>query len=95
MNIADLETYLDSVIDIAHDAGELILQVYRGEFDVEIKGDGTPLTIADQRAHNLICNRLLNLTPEIPILSEESDHISYEERSKWRTYWLVDPLDGK
>jgi 3'(2'), 5'-bisphosphate nucleotidase len=94
MNIADLETYLDSVIDIAHDAGELILQVYRGEFNVEIKGDGTPLTIADQRSHNLICNRLLELTPEIPVLSEESDFITYEDRSQWRTYWLVDPLDG-
>lgn len=94
MNITDLEHYLDSVLDIAHDAGELILQVYRDEFDVEIKGDGTPLTIADERSHNLICNRLLELTPEIPILSEESKGISYEDRSQWQTYWLVDPLDG-
>ena len=94
MNITDLEAYLDTVIDISHDAGELILEVYRDPFDVEIKGDGTPLTIADQRSHNLICSRLLELTPDIPILSEESEHISFEERSKWRTYWLVDPLDG-
>ena len=94
MNITDLEAYIDTVIDIAHDAGELILEVYRDPFDVEIKGDGTPLTIADQRSHNLICSRLLELTPDIPILSEESDHIPFEERSKWRTYWLVDPLDG-
>ena len=94
MNIADLEIYLDTVIDIAHDAGELITQVYRGEFDVEIKDDGTPLTIADQRSHNLICNRLLELTPEFPVLSEESDYITYEDRRHWRNYWLVDPLDG-
>ncbi|MGH1426905.1 MAG: 3'(2'),5'-bisphosphate nucleotidase CysQ [Arenicella sp.] len=94
MNIADLEAYLDTVIDIAHDAGELILAVYRDGFDVEMKGDGTPLTIADQRSHNLICSRLLELTPDIPILSEESDHIAYEDRCRWRSYWLVDPLDG-
>ncbi len=94
MNIADLEAYLETIIDIAHDAGELILDVYSDDFDVETKGDGTPLTIADQRSHNLICSRLLELTPNIPILSEESEKISYEERSRWRTYWLVDPLDG-
>ena len=94
MNISDLEAYLDTVIDIAHDAGELILEVYQHPFDVEIKGDGTPLTIADQRSHNLICTRLLELTPDIPILSEESDHITYADRKQWKTYWLVDPLDG-
>lgn len=94
MNISELEAYLDTVIDIAHDAGELILEVYRDPFDVEIKGDGTPLTIADQRSHNLICSRLLELTPNIPILSEESDHIDFDERRRWKNYWLVDPLDG-
>jgi len=94
MNISDLEAYLDTVIDISHDAGELILDVYRNEFNVEIKGDGTPLTIADQRSHNLICSRLLELTPDIPILSEESENIEFSDRSRWRTYWLVDPLDG-
>ena len=94
MNISDLEAYLDTVIDIAHDAGELILEIYQNPFDVEIKGDGTPLTIADQRSHNLICTRLLELTPNIPILSEESDHIPYADRKLWKTYWLVDPLDG-
>jgi len=94
MNISDLEGYIDSVIDISHDAGELILEVYQDGFNVEIKGDGTPLTIADQRSHNLICSRLLELTPDIPILSEESDKIEFADRSRWRTYWLVDPLDG-
>jgi 3'(2'), 5'-bisphosphate nucleotidase len=94
MNISDLKNLETDIIDIAQDAGELILQVYRGEFDVEIKDDGTPLTIADQRSHNLICSRLLELTPEIPILSEESKNVTYEDRKNWRTYWLVDPLDG-
>ena len=94
MNIAELNTLIDPVIDIAQDAGELILQVYRNEFDVEIKNDGTPLTIADQRSHDLICKRLLELTPNIPVLSEESHSVSYAERQQWKTYWLVDPLDG-
>lgn len=94
MNKTELNALIDPIIDIAQDAGELILQVYQEAFDVEIKGDGTPLTIADQRSHNLICQRLIELTPEIPILSEESKEISYQERSQWKIYWLVDPLDG-
>jgi len=94
VNKTELNALIDPIIDIAQDAGELILQVYREEFDVEIKGDGTPLTIADQRSHNLICQRLAELTPDIPILSEESGKISFEERRNWNIYWLVDPLDG-
>jgi len=94
VNKTELNALIDPIIDIAQDAGELILQVYREEFDVEMKGDGTPLTIADQRSHNLICQRLAALTPDIPILSEESGKISYEERRNWNIYWLVDPLDG-
>lgn len=94
MHLSDITSLIDPVIDIAQDAGELILQVYRGEFEVEIKGDGTPLTIADQRSHQLICQRLMELTPDIPILSEESVGIDYETRRQWQTFWLVDPLDG-
>jgi len=94
MLIKELEKLIEPAIDIAHDAGELILEVYQSEIDVEIKGDGSPLTLADQRSHNLICNRLMELTPDIPVLSEESDEITFEERAQWKAYWLVDPLDG-
>lgn len=94
MHTSQLKELIEPVIDIAHDAGELIMEVYKHDFGVEIKGDGSPLTIADQRSHNLICQRLLELTPSIPVLSEESDSITYADRSGWKAYWLVDPLDG-
>jgi 3'(2'), 5'-bisphosphate nucleotidase len=45
-------------------------------------------------SHNLILQRLTALTPDIPILSEESAKLPFAERASWQTYWLVDPLDG-
>jgi 3'(2'), 5'-bisphosphate nucleotidase len=84
----------DPVRKLARIAGEAILHVYRGEFEVEQKSDDSPLTAADLAAHHVIVDGLAALTPGLPVLSEESAAISFEERSRWSTYWLVDPLDG-
>jgi 3'(2'), 5'-bisphosphate nucleotidase len=61
---------------------------------VEQKKDKSPLTIADRRSHRLISEYLLPRYPETPILSEEGRGIPFEERKKWVSFWLVDPLDG-
>ena len=86
--------YLDAVRDLAGKAGEKILEIYNTEFSVEEKDDQSPLTAADMASHNVIVKGLEQLTPEIPVLSEESAKIPFEERSGWETYWLIDPLDG-
>ena len=71
------------------------MQVYGDkDFGVEIKSDDSPLTRADLAAHNIIVAGLSERVPDIPILSEESDSITFEERSSWKRYFLVDPLDG-
>ncbi len=88
------EALLEAVCQIAEDAGSAILEVYRQPFEVEDKSDGSPLTTADRLAHRLICERLAELTPEIPILSEESADVDASERLGWSRFWLVDPLDG-
>jgi 3'(2'), 5'-bisphosphate nucleotidase len=76
-------------------AGNAILEIYEtADFGVEIKSDDSPLTKADLAAHNVIVKDLKSITPDVPILSEESASIPYSERSKWNKYWLVDPLDG-
>ena len=85
---------IDSVIDIACFAGNAIMDIYNSEFDYELKNDASPLTKADKISNNIILKSLSDLTPDIPILSEESSEIPFEERSLWKTYWLVDPLDG-
>jgi len=87
-------SYLDDVRTLAKQAGEKILEVYNTEFAVEEKDDKSPLTAADMASHTTIVTRLEALTPDIPVLSEESAKIPYEERAGWQTYWLIDPLDG-
>ena len=85
---------LAQVCVIARAAGAAIMQVYRGEFAVEHKLDRSPLTEADLAAHRIIVAALAELTPEWPVLSEESASVSWEKRARWQRYWLIDPLDG-
>ena len=90
----NLETLIEPVTDIAIRAGEQILEIYATDFEIETKADESPLTAADKASHNTIVAALAELTPDIQILSEESDAITWEERSQWPEYWLIDPLDG-
>jgi 3'(2'), 5'-bisphosphate nucleotidase len=86
---------LERVADIARRAGREILEVYAsGEPAATAKADRSPLTLADLRSHHLIVASLRELTPELPVLSEEAARTPFAERSQWRRYWLVDPLDG-
>jgi 3'(2'), 5'-bisphosphate nucleotidase len=89
-----LEELLPAVLDIAHDAGRRILEIYESNFAVEAKEDRSPLTEADMASHREIVAGLKQLTPDIPVLSEESGEIPYGQRRQWQEYWLVDPLDG-
>jgi len=90
----ELRRVLPDVIELARQAGQIILDVYHTDFHIENKKDNTPVTCADFAANDLIVKSLSELTPHIPVLSEESDEIPFAERSRWETYWLVDPLDG-
>ena len=85
---------MPAVVDISMEAGGKILDIYRTNFDVRKKDDQSPLTEADMAAHDTIIGRLGELTPAIPVLSEESAEVPFETRSQWQTYWLVDPMDG-
>ncbi len=89
-----LRELVNPVCEIARQAGAEIMKIYRHGFEVEEKNDHSPLTTADMASHCLISEQLRMLTPDIPILSEESGEIPYSERSAWTNYWLIDPLDG-
>ena len=88
------EQLIISTVQIAKEAGEAITGIYNSDFDCQLKKDLSPITAADNLSHNIITEKLKTLTPEIPILSEESCDIPYKIRSQWAQYWLVDPLDG-
>ncbi len=84
---------LQLAIDAAYKAGDQILKIYESEeFGVLEKEDNSPLTKADKASHDVIVEHLKDTN--IPVLSEEGSNISYEERSKWELFWMIDPLDG-
>ncbi|GLR19247.1 3'(2'),5'-bisphosphate nucleotidase CysQ [Portibacter lacus] len=86
---------LEKLQEIAINAGHAILKIYESDdFGVEVKGDDSPLTKADQAANTIICDGLVTLFPEIPIISEENKEVPYEVRKDYDYFWLVDPLDG-
>ncbi len=90
-----IEALAPHLIETAETAGAAIMQVYEGDdFGTVTKADNSPLTKADLASNKVILERLQALTPDIPILSEESKHLPYAERKSWTRFWLVDPLDG-
>lgn len=95
MTLAASRALLDPLVDIARRAAREILAIYgRGAVSVTTKADSTPLTEADLAAHRIIVPALAELTPGVPVLSEEAADTPFAERRMWRRYWLVDPLDG-
>lgn len=91
----DLKT-VESILPIAREAGKAILEIYQSPDTVQvtIKKDNSPVTMADYASHTIITKQLLQLYPNIPILSEEGKDIPYNTRKDWEYYWCVDPLDG-
>ncbi len=88
---------IKTISAIARKAGEEILSIYNdADFSkvVNFKEDNSPLTLADKAAHKVIVAGLEKHYPEIPIISEEGEEITYENRKNWSIFWLVDPLDG-
>ena len=87
-----MKQYLATAIRASIDGGLAIMEVYETAFEVEIKDDNSPLTLADKSANDVI-NSYLEKTP-FPIISEENKLLDYSTRKEWKQCWMVDPLDG-
>lgn len=85
-----METYLESARAAAERASVEILRYYRGDFQVEIKDDQTPVTVADREAEEIIRDRLLGDFPDHGFYGEEGG----KEQADADYLWLVDPIDG-
>ena len=70
------------------------MDIYTTDFCVDTKQDNTPVTQADLAAHRCLVDGLIQLTPRLPVLSEEGTEIPFAIRRQWPRYWLLDPLDG-
>ncbi|MCC7271425.1 MAG: 3'(2'),5'-bisphosphate nucleotidase CysQ [Alphaproteobacteria bacterium] len=79
---------------IAGRAGDAILGVYGGDHHARAKADASPVTLADELADRLIVAALRELTPAVPVVSEETVETSGPAARGSRRFWLVDPLDG-
>ena len=88
-----MKKLLHTAITAAIEAAKAILEIYHsGDFDIELKGDNSPLTKADTASHNVIVSYLTKTG--IPVLSEEGRDIPFKERKSWKQLWIVDPIDG-
>ena len=92
--LSDRENLCRQITEIAVEAGDKILEIYNKDFDVTLKGDDSPVTEADVAAEKVILKGLARITPDIPVLAEESVAAGRIPDLSGGTFWLVDPLDG-
>lgn len=85
---------IKDIKQIAKDAGDAVMVIYKKDFNIEYKDDNSPLTEADTKANEIICGALEKLYPNIPIMSEENKQVPYDERKNREYYWCIDPIDG-
>lgn len=90
MNNISHEEYLAPCLEIAKEAGKLIMGYYAGVFATQHKDDKSPVTDADIKANHYITQALSQLTPHIPVIAEEDKALG----EGGELFWLVDPLDG-
>ncbi len=88
-----MKALLETAIKASLEAGKRIMEIYENEdFEVDFKGDDSPLTKADLASHHIIMDHLRS--KNIPVLSEEGKDLPYEQRKDWKQLWIVDPIDG-
>ena len=92
MELNKLENIAKELISVFLDAGKKSIELRDKGLKKEIKSDNTPVTNADIEVNNLITNKIKKLTPEIPIVSEESSENKFND--KLNIFWLIDPIDG-
>src|SRR5258708_18128111 len=90
----DLPALAEALMPIVARAGDAIRRLSDSGFTVQRKDDNSPLTRADLESQRVIIEGLTKVTPDVPILSEESAQAPWDERKTWRELWVVDPLDG-
>ena len=90
----DLDQLAAALMPTVGQAGAAIMRIYDSAFSVQRKDDDSPLTQADLESQRVILAALAKLSPDIPVLSEESAQAPWQERRHWKELWVVDPLDG-
>ena len=92
MNKSELKNIAESLIETFNVAGQESIDLYAKGLKIEIKSDNSPVSNGDLRCNELITNKILELTPNIPIVSEET--VDLKIKNKHKIFWLIDPIDG-
>ena len=92
MKITELKTISENLIDTFNDAGKISIELYKKGLKIEIKDDQSPVSNGDLAVNELITNKIKKLTPNIPIISEETVDLTIKNKAK--VFWLIDPIDG-
>jgi 3'(2'), 5'-bisphosphate nucleotidase len=89
---SELKTIGESLIDTFNDAGRVSIDLYKKGLQIEIKEDKSPVSNGDLKVNELITNKIKELTPNIPIISEET--VDLYKKNQAKVFWLIDPIDG-
>ncbi len=92
MDKVELKKIAEELLDTFNKAGEDSIKLYEDGLKIEIKEDGSPVSNGDLRVNEVISEKISNLTPNIPIISEETVDLKKKNNSK--IFWLIDPIDG-
>ena len=92
MKTSQLKSISENLIDTFYDAGKVAIDLYEKGLKIEIKKDKSPVSNGDLKVNELITNQIKKLTPNIPIVSEETVNLKIKNKAK--IFWLIDPIDG-
>ena len=92
MKTSQLKSISENLIDTFNDAGKVAIDLYKKGLKIEIKEDKSPVSNGDLKVNELITNQIKKLTPNVPIVSEET--VNLKMKNKAKIFWLIDPIDG-
>ena len=92
MKPRELKYISENLIDTFNTAGEISIELYKKGLDIEIKEDKSPVSNGDLKVNELITDKIKELTPDLPIISEETVNLKIKNKAK--IFWLIDPIDG-
>ena len=92
MKTSELKTISESLINTFNDAGKISIDLYKKGLKIEIKKDKSPVSNGDLKVNEIITAKIKSLTPNLPIISEETVDLNVKNTAK--IFWLIDPIDG-
>ncbi len=92
MDENEIKNIIESLIDTFLIAGEVSIQLRNEGLQKQIKSDNTPVSNGDLEVNKILTKKILKLTPDIPIVSEETSH--NKSKDDLKDFWLIDPIDG-